>query len=514
MKKINYIIILLSGIFIINSCNTKDLELTSPNDLSPETFFKTEAQVEASVNATYANLQTQALYGRHLFFAMDNMSQENSGNSQLEANKRQMLEFTFDSGSDIVQFYWEACYLGIAKANFVTDNAEKINALPTSVLTQEKKNKFIAEARFMRAYYYFLLVNRFGDIPLYDKNTTDTKGLPRSPKSDVFKQIIADFDFASKNLLDKSVEQNGRATKGAAFAYLGKALLYQKKYEESLVALNNVSGYSLEPDFYDNFKEETEHGIESIFEVEFDAKLGTGSKWDGNIGPVSGRGSAEATFRGQEYGNISWFNVYPSNDLLDEYEVGDKRIAGTFYQVGDKYNKDNTDTMRVDPEADRGKPGYVNNFDSSQGTRRAGWKKYQNYYKRIKENEDSGINFKVMRYADVLLMKAECENEKAGGSQAIAVGYINEVRARSGVPALATSLSKKGVFDALIHERKVELAGEQSRFDDVIRWGIADQEINRNLNPKIFIVGKNELWPIPNREISSNPNIGKQNPGY
>jgi starch-binding outer membrane protein, SusD/RagB family len=508
MKKINYIIILLSGIFIINSCNTKDLELTSPNDLSPETFFKTEAQVEASVNATYANLQTQGLYGRHVFFAMDNMSQENSGNSQLEANKRQMLEFTFDSGSDIIQYYWEACYLGIAKANFVTDNADKINALPSSVLTQEKKNKFIAEARFMRAYYYFLLVNRFGDIPLFDKNTTDTKGLPRSPKADVFKQIVADFDFASKNLLDKSVEQNGRATKGAAFAYLGKALLYQKQYGESLVALNNVSGYSLEADFYDNFMEETEHGKESIFEVEFDAKLGTGAKWD--VGPISGTGSAEATFRGQEYGNLSWFNVYPSNDLLDEYEVGDKRIAGTFYQVGDKYNKDNTDTMRVDPEADRGKLGYVNNFDSSQGTRRAGWKKYQNYYKRIKENEDSGINFKVMRYADVLLMKAECENEKAGGSQATAVGYINEVRARAGVLALATSLSKKAVFDALVHERKVELAGEQSRFDDVIRWGNAVTE----LAGSGFAPNKNELWPIPNRETSSNPNIGANNPGW
>jgi starch-binding outer membrane protein, SusD/RagB family len=508
MKNIKYISLVLSGVFMINSCNTKDLELTSPNDLSPETFFKTEAQVQASVNATYANLQTQGLYGRHIFFAMDNMSQENSGNSQLEANKRQMLEFTFNSGNDIVEFYWAACYLGIAKANFVTDNIDKINALPSNILTQEKKNKYIAEARFMRAYYYFLLVNRYGDIPLFDKNTTDTKGLPRSPKSEVFKQIIADFDFASKNLLDKSSEQNGRATKGAAFAYLGKALLYQKRYEESLAALNNVLGYNLESDFYDNFKEETEHGKESIFEVEFDAKLGTGDKW--GVGQISGEGAAEATFRGQEYGNLGWYNVYPSDNLLAEYEPGDKRVAGTFYQVGDVYNNGNS-VMRQDPPlptdpTDEQKKNYVDNFSPR---RKAGWKKYQNYYKRTDENQDSGINFKVMRYADVLLMKAECENERPGGSQATAIGYIKEVRDRAGLVTTITA-TKAAVFKALIHERKVELAGEQSRFDDIIRWGNAATE----LAGSSFTSGKNELWPIPNRETSSNPNIGKQNPGF
>jgi len=231
MRKITYISILLSGIFLINSCDTKDLDLTNPNELSPETFFKTEAQVQSAVNAAYTNLQTQGLYVRHSFFSLDNMAQDNEGNSQLEQNKRLFLNFTFDSSSDVVQTYWESSYSGINKANFVIQNQDKIEQISNSLLSQERKNKFLAEARFLRAYYYFLLVCRFGDIPLYDK--VETEGKARSPKADVYKLIEADLDFASKNLLSKSSEDKGRATKEAAFAYLGKVLLYEKKYDEA-----------------------------------------------------------------------------------------------------------------------------------------------------------------------------------------------------------------------------------------------------------------------------------------
>ncbi|PXY46249.1 RagB/SusD family nutrient uptake outer membrane protein [Flavobacterium hydrophilum] len=494
MKKIKYIVVVLSGILAINSCDTKDLELTNPNALSPETFFKTKNQVQSAVNACYANLQTRGLYARHIFFALDLMAQEAKGNPQLEGNKVPFTNFTFDASSDIIQYYWETCFLGISKSNFVLDNEAKIQALPNSILTQEQKNKFLGEAHFLRAYYYFLLVPRFGDLPIYTTQTTE--GLARSSKEDVYKLIEADFDFASKNLLSKTVEDKGRATKEAAFAYLGKVLLYQKKYDEALTAFNKVTGFSLESNFYNNFMDETEHGPESIFEIEYDETLGVGDKWGSD---TAGDGVAESTLRGQEYGNLGWFNVYPSDDLLDEYETGDKRFGETFYVPGSKYNKGNS-TMTAA------------NFTSSAGIRRAGWKKYQNYYKRTDENLDSSINFKVMRYSDVLLMKAECESLRAGGVQSTAIGYINEVRFRADVPLLATTLTKDQVFTALVHERKVELAGEQVRFDDIIRWGIASTE----LAGTGFQTGKSELWPIPNRETSSNPNIkpSDNNPGY
>ncbi|QOG04947.1 RagB/SusD family nutrient uptake outer membrane protein [Flavobacterium sp. MDT1-60] len=494
MRKIKYIVVVLLGILTINSCNDNDLELTNPNQLSPETFFKSEAQVQSAVNAAYANLQTRGLYARHIFFALDNMAQENKGNPQLEGNKKPFLNFSFDASSDIIQFYWETCFLGISKANFVLDNEDKIQALSTSVLTQEKKNKFLAEAHFLRAYYYFLLVPRFGDLPLYTKQTI--VGAPRSPKAEIYKLIEADFDFASKNLLSKNVEDKGRATKEAAFAYLGKALLYQKKYDEALAAFNKVTGFSLEANFYNNFMDETEHGPESIFEIEYDEKLGVADKWGSD---TAGDGVAESTLRGQEYGNLGWYNVYPSDNILDEYEPGDKRFGETFYVPGSKYNN-GANTMTAA------------NFSSSEGLRRAGWKKYQNYYKRTDENLDSSINFKVMRYSDVLLMMAECESMRAGGVQATAIGYINQVRFRANVPLLPLTLTKAQVFTALVHERKVELAGEQVRFDDIIRWGIASTE----LAGTGFKAGRSELWPIPNRETSSNPNIkpSDNNPGY
>ncbi|MFP9097825.1 RagB/SusD family nutrient uptake outer membrane protein [Flavobacterium sp. RHBU_24] len=495
MRKIKFTIAILSGILLINSCDTKDLELTNPNELSPETFFSTPAQVESAANATYANLQTIGLYARNYFFAMDLMAHDALGNPQLEGNKAPFSNFSFNSGIDIIQLYWESCFNGISRCNFVLDNEERINTLPESILSTQRKNKYLAEAHFMRAYYYFLLVKRFGDLPIYRTGTIE--GAARSPKAEVYALIEEDLTFAAANLLSKSDEQAGRATKEAAYAHLGKVLLYQEKYDAALAAFNQVTGFSLEPagSFYNNFKEETEHGVESIFEIEFDEDFGTGNMWDASSGS-QGTGFAESTLRGQEYGNKSWFNVYPSDDLLDEYEPGDTRFGDTFYVPGSTW---------------AGGTMVASDFTTAAGIRRAGWKKYQNYYRRVDEAMQSSINFRVMRYADVLLMKAECENKRPGGSQAAAIAYITEVRTRAG---LTTNISPNAadVFAAIVHERKVEFAGEQLRFDDIIRWGIASTE----LQGTGFQVGKHELWPIPDRETSSNPNItpADNNPGY
>lgn len=497
MRKIKYIVIVLSGIFAINSCDTKDLETTNPNELAPETFFKTPAQVEASVNAAYANLQVNGLYGRHIFFALDGMSGETFGSTGLEGNKSPFLNFTYDASSDIIQLYWEACFLGIAKANFVLDNEGKINALPDTSLSPDRKKKFLAEAHFMRAYYYFLLVPRFGDLPIYTTQTI--VGNARSPKADVYKLITDDLDFASKNLLD--TDQVGRPNKKTAFAYLGKALLYQKKYDEALVAFNNVTGYSLEPNYFDNFTEEKEHGIESIFEIEFDGKLGGADRWSGTNNS-GGEGLNEATLRSQEYGSRAgggWYNLRPSDVIFDAYEVGDKRYEATFYQPGSKFGKDNEFTMKS------------TDFDTGFPTPgRASWRKYSNLYRSDTETMDSGINFKVMRYADVLLMKAECENQRAGGSQTNAIAYIKEVRDRAGLTTTIDA-TKEAVFTAIVHERMVELAAEQVRFDDLIRWDLASTVLGPN-----GFKDKNKLWPIPNRETSSNPKITAKdnNPGW
>ncbi|WP_324027771.1 RagB/SusD family nutrient uptake outer membrane protein [Maribacter sp. BPC-D8] len=482
---------LFTAMVIINGCSENDLELVNPNGLSPETFFKTEAQVQSSVNAVYANLQTRGLYSRHMFFSQDNMSHENDGNPQLEADKRQYLDFSFDSSHGPIADYWESCFRGINKANFVIGNEEAINAIEESLVSNTIKQKFIGEARFLRALFNFLLVTRFGDMPLITEIPTTTEGIAKSSADDVYALIISDLQSASTTLLDKSEEANGRATKGAAIALLGKVYLFRGEHTLALAEFNKLSGYSLEPNFFDNFTEETEHGVESIFEIEYDDALGTGAQWNSS---VTGAGPNEATFRGQEYGFNDWFNVFPSDDLLDEYEAGDTRYADTFYSVGDTFGG-----------------GVVTAEMLTAGDeRRAGWKKYQNYYKDANEDQESGINFNYLRYADVLLMMAECENEV--GTQDDAVDLINEVRERASLTDLPYGLSKAAVFEAIVHERKVELAGEQVRYNDILRWNLVSTE----LAGTNFQVGKNELWPIPDREITSNENVtaADQNPGF
>ncbi|MDF4223034.1 RagB/SusD family nutrient uptake outer membrane protein [Maribacter huludaoensis] len=482
---------LFTAAVIINGCSENDLELVNPNGLSPETFFKTEAQVQSAVNAVYSNLQTRGLYSRHMFFSQDNMSHENDGNPQLEADKRQYLDFSFDSSHGPIADYWESCYRGINKANFVIGNEEAINAIEESLLSNASKQKFIGEAKFLRALFNFLLVTRFGDMPLITEIPTTTEGVAKSSADEVYALIISDLQSASATLLDKSEEANGRATKGAAIALLGKVYLFRGEHALALAEFNKLSGYALEPNFFDNFTEETEHGVESIFEIEYDDALGTSAQWNSS---VTGAGPNEATFRGQEYGFNDWFNVFPSDDLLDEYEEGDTRYADTFYSVGDTFGG-----------------GVVTAEMLTAGDqRRAGWKKYQNYYKDANEDQESGINFNYLRYADVLLMKAECENEV--GTQDDAIDLINEVRERASLDGLPYGLSKAAVFEAIVHERKVELAGEQVRFNDILRWNLATTE----LAGTNFQVGKSELWPIPDREITSNENVtaADQNPGY
>ncbi|MDO1514464.1 RagB/SusD family nutrient uptake outer membrane protein [Maribacter confluentis] len=482
---------LFTALVVINACSENDLELVNPNGLSPETFFKTEAQVQSAVNAVYANLQTRGLYSRHMFFSQDNMSHENDGNPQLEADKRQYLDFSFDSSHGPIADYWESCYRGINKANFVIGNEEAINAIDDAIVSSATKQKFIGEAKFLRALYNFLLVTRFGDMPLITEIPTTTEGIGKSPASEVYALIISDLQAASASLLPKSEEDNGRATKGAAIALLGKVYLFRGEHALALAEFEKLSGYALEPNYFDNFTEETEHGIESIFEIEYDDALGASAKWNSS---VTGAGPNEATFRGQEYGFNDWFNVFPSDNLLDEFELGDTRYADNFYSVGDTFAGGTVTAEML----------------TAGEERRAGWKKYQNYYKDANEDQESGINFKYLRYADVLLMMAECENEV--GTQDDAIDYINEVRERASLDDLPYSLSKAEVFDAIVHERKVELAGEQVRFNDILRWNLAATE----LAGTNFQAGKNELWPIPDREISSNENVtaADQNPGY
>lgn len=493
MKNIKYILAVFISVLAINSCKM-DLDLTNPNQLSPETFFKNEVQLQSAVNAAYANLQTRGLYARHMYFMMDNMSQENAGNPQLEADKRQYIEYSWPTSHGAIFQYWDNCYRGINKANFAIENAE---LMEEGAVSESVKQKYIAEAKFLRGLYYFFLVSRFGDVPLYTTAVFEPQA--RSPKADVYNLILSDLEAGANNLLDS--DEFGRATKGAANALLGRIHLFRGDYNAALTALEKVNQndqYGLVDNFYDNFMDETQDNEESVFDVMFSSNYGGADSWG-----TTGTGIAEVTFRGQEYG-LTWFNVYPSDMTLDEFEAGDPRYVDSFWSNGDI----------LDPN------GEAATAEIPLG-RRAAWKKYSQYYKQLNSDTQSGINFRVIRYADVLLMLAECENEVGTPAQAIA--YLNEIRARPSVdmPLYGTAEmdnagfpvgTKEEIFAAIVHERQVELCGEQVRMNDLIRWGLDDDV----LGPYGYSNSKHNLFPIPQNEIDANEMLTQadQNPGY
>jgi hypothetical protein len=526
--------LVFSALVLLFSCDADKLELTNPNNLSPDTYFKSAAQVQSAVDAIYGSMQTTGMYNRGMWYGNDNMSHENTCNPQQEADKRQWLNFTHDATHSLTEAFWNSCYRGVNKANFVINNAEKINAISEAFLPQVMKDKYIGEAKFMRALYYFWLVDKFGDVPLYlGVDPKENLGLARAPKANVWAQIEADCIDAAAKCRAKADEVPGRATKGSAWALLGKARLYQENYTGALEAFNNITGYSLEPVYFNNFMEETENGPESLFEVQFSKQAGYSSQWSSDR---TDQGVNEGTFRAQEYSCLGWFNVFPSQDLWDEFETNvvngvktDPRRGYCIYQTGDLYNN-NTMTISFTP--------LIEDFNGvTTSYERRGWRKYQNYYKLAAEADNtSGINMKVIRYADVLLMKAEAEARRTGGSLSTAIGFMNEVRKRPDVNLpLYGSAAMNAVYPvstlaefmrALEHERKVELCGEQVRFPDLVRWGRLPAFLSSakllNSIPKadkaalVFTSPKNLLWPIPQKEIDVNPNIaqGDQNPGY
>ncbi|MBN1143772.1 MAG: RagB/SusD family nutrient uptake outer membrane protein [Bacteroidales bacterium] len=531
-------------LFSLFGCNLDKLELTNPNQLTPEIYFKTELQVQQAVNAIYANLQTRGLYQRNLFFALDNMAQEQLMNPSAEADKLQYSRFSFDATHVAIGEYWKNCYRGINRANFVIHNEGLIQQIPKNELSQTLKDKYIGEAHFLRALYYFLLVTRFGDVPLLTVNpNANEKGFPRSPIAEVWSQIEEDLEIAANHCLAKSIEEKGRATSGAAWALLGKVHLFQANESNSeadyaaarnafIQVLSDNVNYRLEDRYLNNFEEETEHGIESIFEVEFQPELGTADIWAAD----DGSGYNEGTFRGMEYGVNNWFNVFVTHNTFDEFETDadngiktDPRRGYSIYSTGDLYDN-NTRTLDIPVldfyywEADTMRVDHYTRY---------AWRKYQNYYKRPYENNTSGINTKVIRLSDVCLMMAEAENEL--GNLDAAVDYINQVRNRAdvmmpnyGTPAMDNIYpvsTKEQIRIAIEHERKVELCSEQVRFDDLVRWRRLEAFINNEIKPFLpgyhkdaidFDPAIHELWPIPQSEIDLNPNINKedQNPGY
>nr|WP_232224033.1 RagB/SusD family nutrient uptake outer membrane protein [Gillisia sp. CAL575] len=464
-------------------CSEDYLEKTKEYNIDSENYFNSEADYYNALIGAYDILQStyvNVLLGE---IASDNTL--SGGESATDViGFQQVDEMTHTQVNDNLDDVWDWNFAGVQRANYILEFQDKTEF--------DGKNKIIAEARFLRAYFTFELVKWFGPLPLKGDARFvlgDEKSIPRSPVTEVYAQIEGDLKFAIDNL-DYTAPQIGRVTKGAAQALLGKAYLYQRKYPEAADVLDNliVNGpYSLS-DFATLFEQEGENNSESVFEIQYTGEEGAGFDClqcsEGNVA-VGFQGIRNYT--GPLFESGFSFNV-PTQEAYDMFADNDIR-------------KD-ISILDIEAWADETGASYIEGY------------KHTGYFNRKylpRKNENAGDanltqpnNYRAIRFADVLLMAAEAYQKS--GSDEKARTYLNLVRDRAELdPATESGNS---LADVIFQERRLELIGEGHRFFDLVRTDRAAQNIDG------FTTGKNELFPIPLEEIEFSQGNWSQNPGY
>lgn len=507
-------VVAVSG--LMASCSKEALNTTNQNFVSTDQYFKTAAELSNGVNAAYTTLRSVNLVAREWYFIHDLRGDEvSAGGSQLEVPRGQMLNGNTDPTNSVMNSVWNGLYSMIHRSNTVIENGPNVTDNPGS------RDRTVGEAKFLRAWAYFELVSQWGGVPLYItpvKTPSDYKG--RAAVADVYAQIVKDLQDAAAVLPGKSSTDKGRATASAANMLLGRVLMQNGDYAGARTALlkiptSGADGYALTNRFLDNFEEETEFNNESIFEVVYVDKGDNDFGWGGPDGP----NGAQSTIRNQEYNPVAWRNLIPSNKALNDFEntatgslKTDPRFTYSFYQSGDTYNN-NKDVLTDGDQ--NGNSSVVNGV-----TKKVSFRKYNIIYKEDKGKASyhpGGNNQRLMRYAEVLINLAECENELNNVGEA--VKYLNLIRARADVnmPVYPTAkfpvTTKADVVKAIMHEKTVEFCGEELRNIDILRWRKKNYFSTEPLS--YFKANRDELLPIPTSELDNNPMVkGHQNPGY
>ncbi|MCU0346734.1 MAG: RagB/SusD family nutrient uptake outer membrane protein [Saprospiraceae bacterium] len=573
MKKLNiFILTLLLGVFLVTACKDEFLEVAPTGSLG-ETELSSKAGLEGSLIATYS-----VLLGRGGFYSDvsnwfwgsvlggDANKGTNAGD-QSQVNEIQTYSTQTTNGSVLEKY--RSAYEGVARANAVL----KLVTLAGDGVPEADKTRIAAEARFLRAVYYFELKKNFNNVPYVDEKWDEVT--PVGNDADLWPQIESDFQFAYDNLPEVQ-SGAGRANKWAAAAFLGKAYLFQKKYSEAKSKFDEVINdgvnsngvaFDLNANYADAFRSTNDNSKESVFAVQ--AAANTGSINNANPALVLNypHGSAGPERPG---GCCGFFQ--PSFEIVNSYRTdgnGLPLLDGSYNSSNNKVKDDmglssgdafTPDQGNLDPRLDhsvgrRGIPyldwGPHPGFDWIRDQPYGGPyspKKFIYYKSGVGSENDgsswtpgySAVNYTMIRFADVLLMAAECEVELNNLDKALE--YVNRVRTRaknspvldaSGAPAAnyvvntyATFANQEQARNAVRFERKLELSGEGHRFYDLVRWGVAEAELDAYLaheNPKLnapfagadFKSGKNEYLPIPQNEIDLvGSSVLKQNPGY
>lgn len=509
LKKYFYI---FSAATVLLAACSQGLDQLDPNRVTTENFYTNAEEVTSGVNSIYASVQANNLVAREYWFLHDLRSDDVlSGGGQLEGARNQILIGALDPGNSVMNAVWQTLFRTIHRANVVVEKA------PGATMEDALRKRLIGEAKFWRAWSYFELVSLWGGVPLYTEFVKTPAGTaPRATSDAVYQQIITDLKAAQTDLPLRYEGANaGRVTSGSATSLLGKVYMHRNDYASARTELQKVissGAYRLVDNYMDNFLEETELNAESVLEIGY-SKIGD-VNWDGD---GNGAGNNETTPRSQEYAAVGWRNCIPSDRLINEFETtrrgdskDDPRYRMSFYFLGDRFNNDRTELL------DGIVQGNTSNVDGTRA--KVSWRKYSAMYKTADTYYTSGINMRLMRYSEVLLMAAECELE--AGNLTGAVALMNQVRARTSVamPTYPTTKfptgTKDQVFAALVHEKSVELGGEWVRNRDLLRWR-AQGKLGREVL-SYFQRNKHELLPIPQQEIDNNDKVDQkdQNPGY
>ncbi|MEG1615385.1 MAG: RagB/SusD family nutrient uptake outer membrane protein [Bacteroidales bacterium] len=505
MKKSIYAAMLCTAIGF-SACEDY-LTVKSPDQLTSSTFWRNEADAEAGLAAAYSQLEysidtwefaevkwpVEAYREDVVILGSDALNYQ---------NWVELSTFNYTNGNSQFSAYWRCNYSGISYANQVI---EKVAQIPESAIRAERKAQIVNEAYFLRAYYHFKLLLNWEQIVVRDAYITSQEQLakPLSSREEAWEMIIADLTKATSLPSTHTSENVGRATSGAAYAYLGYAYL-TRAYEESakkseylekaISALKGVTGYALEEDYISMFNGTNKNCKESVFELQFTMNSSNGANYRNALH----RWIGVAELWG-------WDEIAPSEFLYREFmkegataTTGrfDSRMYETMFFQCDYFNDE---TGRV----------YGYNYDewfsNDEGAyNRPAFRKFMPADYAGLEQSRVAINIPLMRYSNVLLMLAEAYNES--GQTSLAIPLINEVRAVHGDMPPMSGSSAEAIRAQIEHERILEFPLENLRWYDLRRWGKlteAMQAAGRNG----FNESENSFYPIPMVELNSNNQI-------
>ena len=520
MKKIN--IILAFAITLIFACDSEFLERSDPGSGSVENFFNNEDELVFGINGVYNAFQGDWWGGSlihiqpHFDGATDN------------ATICCPWEYAFPAVGDgtmgptsggIVAWKWNFGYEALTRVN------QMLAAIDEGIPGIEDANalKWAAELRFLRGFIHFEMMNVYGDVPLVLSvlSPEEAQELGRTPKDQVFAEIIKDMQFAADNLdTTPNRGQIGRPTKQAALGYMGKFYLFEGQFAEATTTLQKVidmegSAVSLDSDYESLFNGSNEASKEILFSFQAVGDgNGEGSYFQVHYAPPNISGITSGGWNSMQYTRNLIDDYYmtdgqsiqdsPLYDENDIYANRDPRLAWTFLRMGDTWSG------HVMEDVNFFYNGAAPNQEFATNVITKKWNSEETL-----DNNDTNVDFILLRYSDILLMYAEAQNENVGPDASV-YDAVNKVRTRANMPAFLAGLSQEQMRGEIRHERRIEFVMEGTRYYDLIRWGTAETVIPSlpELQNRVFDPSKNYLWPIPQSAVDSNPSLIEQNPEY